>query len=149
MVELILQALYSGVLSGSSYALIALGLALVFGTMKRDRRVAHHRRRRAGVGAARKSGRSDQLWSCRIFRHWVVRLGDTHHASRVAHRVGDGRRGLLGAMILYSPSGLLPALLQRLDRARVGAMLEMRGVRAGYGAINVRVTSLLKGEERQ
>ena len=34
MTELILQALYSGVLTGSSYALIALGLALVFGTMK-------------------------------------------------------------------------------------------------------------------
>jgi branched-chain amino acid transport system permease protein len=34
MSELILQALYSGLLSGSSYALIALGLALVFGTMK-------------------------------------------------------------------------------------------------------------------
>jgi len=32
--ELILQALYSGVLQGGSYALIALGLALVFGTMK-------------------------------------------------------------------------------------------------------------------
>jgi branched-chain amino acid transport system permease protein len=34
MTELVLQALYSGVLTGSSYALIALGLALVFGTMK-------------------------------------------------------------------------------------------------------------------
>ena len=34
MTELILQALYSGVLQGGSYALIALGLALVFGTMK-------------------------------------------------------------------------------------------------------------------
>ena len=34
MTDLILQALYSGVLTGSSYALIALGLALVFGTMK-------------------------------------------------------------------------------------------------------------------
>ncbi|NYT36002.1 branched-chain amino acid ABC transporter permease [Allopusillimonas soli] len=34
MLELILQALYSGVLQGGSYALIALGLALVFGTMK-------------------------------------------------------------------------------------------------------------------
>ncbi|MBD5803204.1 branched-chain amino acid ABC transporter permease [Aromatoleum evansii] len=34
MSELILQALYSGVLQGGSYALIALGLALVFGTMK-------------------------------------------------------------------------------------------------------------------
>ena len=34
MAELILQALWSGVLTGSSYALIALGLALVFGTMK-------------------------------------------------------------------------------------------------------------------
>jgi len=34
MSELVLQALYSGLLSGSSYALIALGLALVFGTMK-------------------------------------------------------------------------------------------------------------------
>lgn len=34
MSELVLQALYSGVLTGSSYALIALGLALVFGTMK-------------------------------------------------------------------------------------------------------------------
>jgi branched-chain amino acid transport system permease protein len=32
--ELILQALYSGLLQGGSYALIALGLALVFGTMK-------------------------------------------------------------------------------------------------------------------
>jgi branched-chain amino acid transport system permease protein len=31
--ELVLQALWSGVLTGSSYALIALGLALVFGTM--------------------------------------------------------------------------------------------------------------------
>ena len=34
MTELILQALWSGVLTGSSYALIALGLALIFGTMK-------------------------------------------------------------------------------------------------------------------
>ena len=34
MTDLILQALYSGVLAGSSYALIALGLALVFGTMR-------------------------------------------------------------------------------------------------------------------
>ena len=34
MTELILQALYSGLLQGASYALIALGLALVFGTMK-------------------------------------------------------------------------------------------------------------------
>lgn len=34
MLELILQSLYSGVLQGGSYALIALGLALVFGTMK-------------------------------------------------------------------------------------------------------------------
>ena len=34
MTELIAQALYSGVLQGGSYALIALGLALVFGTMK-------------------------------------------------------------------------------------------------------------------
>jgi len=34
MSELVLQALWSGVLTGSSYALIALGLALVFGTMK-------------------------------------------------------------------------------------------------------------------
>ena len=34
MSELVLQALYSGVLTGSSYALIALGLALVFGTMR-------------------------------------------------------------------------------------------------------------------
>jgi branched-chain amino acid transport system permease protein len=34
MSELILQALYSGLLQGGSYALIALGLALVFGTMK-------------------------------------------------------------------------------------------------------------------
>lgn len=33
MPELIAQALYSGVLQGGSYALIALGLALVFGTM--------------------------------------------------------------------------------------------------------------------
>jgi len=32
--ELILQALYSGLLQGGSYALIALGLALVFGTMR-------------------------------------------------------------------------------------------------------------------
>jgi branched-chain amino acid transport system permease protein len=34
MTELVLQALYSGLLTGGSYALIALGLALVFGTMK-------------------------------------------------------------------------------------------------------------------
>ncbi|MBC7452818.1 MAG: branched-chain amino acid ABC transporter permease [Massilia sp.] len=34
MTELIVQALYSGLLQGGSYALIALGLALVFGTMK-------------------------------------------------------------------------------------------------------------------
>ena len=34
MTDLILQALYSGILAGSSYALIALGLALVFGTMR-------------------------------------------------------------------------------------------------------------------
>lgn len=34
MLDLILQSLYSGLLSGGSYALIALGLALVFGTMK-------------------------------------------------------------------------------------------------------------------
>jgi branched-chain amino acid transport system permease protein len=34
MADLILQAIYSGLLSGGSYALIALGLALVFGTMK-------------------------------------------------------------------------------------------------------------------
>ena len=34
MTELVLQALYSGVLTGSLYALIALGLALVFGAMK-------------------------------------------------------------------------------------------------------------------
>ena len=34
MFELISQALYSGVLQGGSYALIALGLALVFGTTK-------------------------------------------------------------------------------------------------------------------
>ena len=33
MTELVLQALWSGILTGSSYALIALGLALVFGTM--------------------------------------------------------------------------------------------------------------------
>lgn len=32
--ELIAQAVYSGILQGGSYALIALGLALVFGTMK-------------------------------------------------------------------------------------------------------------------
>jgi branched-chain amino acid transport system permease protein len=32
--ELLVQAVYSGLLSGTSYALIALGLALVFGTMK-------------------------------------------------------------------------------------------------------------------
>ncbi|PWV57763.1 branched-chain amino acid ABC transporter permease [Plasticicumulans acidivorans] len=34
MTELILQSLYSGLLVGGAYALIALGLALVFGTMK-------------------------------------------------------------------------------------------------------------------
>lgn len=34
MTELIAQALYSGLLQGGSYALIALGLALVFGTMR-------------------------------------------------------------------------------------------------------------------
>ena len=34
MTDLVLQALYSGVLQGGSYALIALGLALVFGTMR-------------------------------------------------------------------------------------------------------------------
>lgn len=34
MVNLILQSIYSGLLSGGYYALIALGLALVFGTMK-------------------------------------------------------------------------------------------------------------------
>ena len=34
MMELVSQALYSGLLLGGSYALIALGLALVFGTMK-------------------------------------------------------------------------------------------------------------------
>src|SRR5437867_7256939 len=34
MMELASQALYSGVLVGGSYALIALGLALVFGTMR-------------------------------------------------------------------------------------------------------------------
>lgn len=34
MTDLILQALYSGVLQGGSYALIALGLALVYGTMR-------------------------------------------------------------------------------------------------------------------
>ena len=34
MTDLVLQALWSGVLTGSSYALIALGLALIFGTMK-------------------------------------------------------------------------------------------------------------------
>jgi len=34
MTELVLQALYSGLLQGGSYALIALGLALVFGTMR-------------------------------------------------------------------------------------------------------------------
>jgi len=33
MTELVLQALWSGILTGSSYALIALGLALIFGTM--------------------------------------------------------------------------------------------------------------------
>lgn len=34
MLELIPQALFSGLLQGASYALLALGLALVFGTMK-------------------------------------------------------------------------------------------------------------------
>jgi len=34
MMDLILQSLYSGLLSGGLYALIAMGLALVFGTMK-------------------------------------------------------------------------------------------------------------------
>ena len=34
MTELIIQSLYSGVLVGAYYALIALGLALVFGTMR-------------------------------------------------------------------------------------------------------------------
>ena len=34
MTELILQSVYSGLLQGGSYALIALGLALVFGAMK-------------------------------------------------------------------------------------------------------------------
>ncbi|KFI29377.1 branched-chain amino acid ABC transporter permease [Haematobacter massiliensis] len=34
MTELIIQSLYSGVLIGAYYALIALGLALVFGTMR-------------------------------------------------------------------------------------------------------------------
>lgn len=34
MAELLLQALYSGLLQGGSYALLALGLALVFGAMK-------------------------------------------------------------------------------------------------------------------
>ncbi|GAB3449529.1 branched-chain amino acid ABC transporter permease [Insolitispirillum peregrinum] len=34
MLELILQALYSGLLAGGYYAMIALGLALVFGTMR-------------------------------------------------------------------------------------------------------------------
>ncbi|WP_020676138.1 branched-chain amino acid ABC transporter permease [Geopsychrobacter electrodiphilus] len=34
MLDLILQSIYSGLLSGGSYALIGLGLALVFGTMK-------------------------------------------------------------------------------------------------------------------
>src|SRR3954467_11905312 len=34
MTELIMQAVYSGLLQGGSYALIALGLALVFGAMK-------------------------------------------------------------------------------------------------------------------
>ncbi|WP_142809216.1 branched-chain amino acid ABC transporter permease [Tepidiphilus olei] len=34
MIELVLQALYSGFLQGGSYALIAFGLALVFGTLK-------------------------------------------------------------------------------------------------------------------
>jgi len=34
MFELVLQSIYSGLLAGGSYALIALGLAMVFGTMK-------------------------------------------------------------------------------------------------------------------
>lgn len=34
MTELILQSIYSGLLSGGAYALVGLGLALVFGTMK-------------------------------------------------------------------------------------------------------------------
>jgi branched-chain amino acid transport system permease protein len=34
MFDLILQAMYSGLLAGGSYALVALGLALVFGTMR-------------------------------------------------------------------------------------------------------------------
>src|SRR5436309_2278700 len=34
MTPLLLQALYSGLLTGGTYALIALGLALVFGTMR-------------------------------------------------------------------------------------------------------------------
>src|SRR4051794_33125631 len=34
MTELALQALFSGVLTGAAYALVALGLALVFGTMR-------------------------------------------------------------------------------------------------------------------
>lgn len=34
MTELVLQAIYSGFLQGGSYALIAFGLAVVFGTMK-------------------------------------------------------------------------------------------------------------------
>ena len=34
MTELTLQALYSGLLVGGAYAMIALGLALVFGTMR-------------------------------------------------------------------------------------------------------------------
>lgn len=34
MVDLILQSLWSGLLTGGIYALVALGLALVFGTMK-------------------------------------------------------------------------------------------------------------------
>jgi branched-chain amino acid transport system permease protein len=34
MLELILQALYSGLLAGGYYAMVALGLALVFGTMR-------------------------------------------------------------------------------------------------------------------
>ncbi len=34
MLDLTLQALYSGLLAGGSYAMIALGLALVFGTMR-------------------------------------------------------------------------------------------------------------------
>jgi branched-chain amino acid transport system permease protein len=34
MSELVLQSLYAGLLAGGYYALIALGLTLIFGTMK-------------------------------------------------------------------------------------------------------------------